>query len=125
MKTPTLFLALTLFTGALLADEFAPLFPFVITGDVGGNITDVSAWNDAPAGKHGFIGDKITVGNRWGNEPVLCEGIPFSLCFEKAKSLKCFPFDEDGNRRTEIKTDGNEVELGPQYKTVWYEIELR
>jgi len=31
MKTPTLFLALTLFVGTLFADEFAPLFPFVIT----------------------------------------------------------------------------------------------
>ena len=62
MKTLTLLLTLTLFVGTLVADEFAPLFPFMITGDVGGNITDVSAWNDAPAGKHGFIrveGDKF------------------------------------------------------------------
>jgi len=69
--------------------------------------------------------NRITVGSRWGKEPVLCEGIPFSLRFEKAKALKCFPLDEDGNRRDEIKSDGNTVELGPQYKTVWYEIELR
>jgi hypothetical protein len=70
-------------------------------------------------------GDKITYGNRSGKEPVLCEGIPFSLKFEKAKNLRCFPLDESGNRRTEIQTDGNSVKLGPEYKTIWYEIEIR
>jgi hypothetical protein len=69
-------------------------------------------------------GDKVTVGTRWGKEPVLCEGIPFRLRFEKAKSLKCFPLDENGNRREEIKTAANAVELGPQYKTIWYEVEI-
>ena len=70
-------------------------------------------------------GTKITVGNRWGKEPVLCEGIPLSLRFDKAKSLTCYPLDENGNRRDVIKTNGNTVELGPQYKTIWYELELR
>ncbi len=69
-------------------------------------------------------GDKITVGNRWGKEPVLCEGIPLTVGFEKAKSLKCFPLDENGNRREELKTDGNTAKLGPEYKTIWYEIEV-
>jgi len=70
-------------------------------------------------------GDKITVGNRWGKEPVLCEGIPFDLRVEKATSLKCYPLDENGNRREEIKTEGKTVRLGPAYKTIWYEVEIR
>ncbi len=70
-------------------------------------------------------GDKITAAGKMGKEPVLCEGIPFHICFSGAKSLKCFPLDESGNRREEIKTDGNTAKLGPEYKTIWYELELR
>lgn len=69
-------------------------------------------------------GDKITFGNRWGKEPVLCEGIPIKLEFSGAKSLRCFALDGGGNRQLEVKADENRVELGPQYKTIWYEIEL-
>jgi hypothetical protein len=69
-------------------------------------------------------GDRITYGNKTGNAPVLCEGIPFSLQFTKAKELRCYPLDESGNRRLAIKSDGNSVVLSPEYKTVWYEIEV-
>ena len=69
-------------------------------------------------------GDNITYGNRIGDEPVLCEGIPFSLQFTKAASVRCYPLDESGNRRAEIKTEGNNVKLSPDDKTVWYEIEV-
>jgi hypothetical protein len=69
-------------------------------------------------------GDKITYGNDSGKEPVLCEGIPFSLQFIKANRLRCFPLNESGNRRPELKTDSNRVQLSPEYKTIWYEIEL-
>jgi hypothetical protein len=39
--------------GLLAAAE--PLFPFVISYDAPGGATDVSAWLDRPAGKHGFL----------------------------------------------------------------------
>jgi hypothetical protein len=68
--------------------------------------------------------DRITYGNRNGKEPVLCEGIPFTLKFAKGKEVRCYPLDESGNRRAAIKTKGNNVVLGPEYKTVWYEIEV-
>ena len=38
-----------------LADEFSPLFPFVISYDGPDNVTNMSHLLDAPAGKHGFI----------------------------------------------------------------------
>ncbi|MCL2710808.1 MAG: hypothetical protein FWE95_08000, partial [Planctomycetaceae bacterium] len=67
----------------------------------------------------------LTYGNRIGNEPVLCEGIPFALQFTKASEIRCYPLDESGNRREAIQSEGNSVTLGPEYKTVWYEIEVR
>jgi len=70
-------------------------------------------------------GNYITHGNRIGNAPVLVEGIPFSLQFTNATEVRAYPLDESGNRRTAIQTNGNSVVLGPEYKTVWYEIELR
>ncbi|MDR2642196.1 MAG: carbohydrate binding domain-containing protein [Planctomycetaceae bacterium] len=69
-----------------------------------------------------FDDNKITLGNRWGESPVLCEGIPFDVYFQKAKLIHCFPLDENGNRRNQIKSTGNHAELNPKYKTVWYEI---
>ncbi|MCL2005278.1 MAG: carbohydrate binding domain-containing protein [Planctomycetaceae bacterium] len=68
---------------------------------------------------------RITYGNRIGSEPVLCEGIPFELRFLRAESICVYPLDESGNRRERIQVEGNRVELGPEYQTVWYEIEVR
>jgi len=67
----------------------------------------------------------LTYGNRIGNEPVLCEGIPFTLQFTKATEVRAYPLDESGNRREAVQCEGNSVTLGPEYKTVWYEIEVR
>ena len=69
--------------------------------------------------------NNVTHGNRIGNEPVLCEGIPFSLRFEKAKEVRCYPLDESGNRREEVNAESNNVALGPEHNTVWYEIEVQ
>ena len=69
-------------------------------------------------------GNRVTYGSRAGSEPVLCEGIPFTLQFTKARGLRCFPLDESGNRRAEIRTEGNIVHLSPEYQTLWYEIEV-
>ncbi|GHT26592.1 hypothetical protein FACS18942_04330 [Planctomycetales bacterium] len=69
-------------------------------------------------------GDKITFGNRWGKEPSLCEGIPFALQFKGAKNIHVAPLDENGDKRGEVKSSAGRCELGPQYKTIWYEITL-
>ncbi len=80
-------------------------------------------------------GDKITVGNRWGKAPVRCEGIPAvitqkGLSKEDSEvSIKVWILDESGNRKQEIpvKRSGDEkleLELKPEYKTIWYELEI-
>ena len=70
-------------------------------------------------------GNRVTYGNRNGREPILCEGIPFSLYFWRAKEIRVYPLDESGNRREAVESKGNRVELGPEYKTLWYEVEIR
>ncbi|MDR3196741.1 MAG: hypothetical protein LBU34_02630, partial [Planctomycetaceae bacterium] len=75
------------------------------------------------------LGDnKVTVGNRWGREPVCCEGIPAKITFETSpKTLKFRSLDESGNRKQELTVEktgnGITLELKPEYKTIWYEIE--
>ena len=74
--------------------------------------------------------DKVTVGNRWGSPPVLCEGVPAQL-FLKGKTaakVKCWPLDASGNRQKEFSAASGSreaiIELKPEYKTIWYEIQV-
>lgn len=81
-------------------------------------------------------GDKVTVGNRWGKSPVCCEGIPLTVAFKNVPfgKMRCWALDESGNRKLEVKPIQSEItwarqrttklELKPEYKTVWYEIEI-
>jgi hypothetical protein len=74
-------------------------------------------------------GDRITFGNRWGKAPVLCEGVAAKLRWlnlEPSK-LRCWALDESGNRRQEIpviQDTAAMIETKPEYKTIWYEIEV-
>ena len=67
-------------------------------------------------------------GGRLGTGPVLCEGIPAKLSFAGLQGrVKCYALDPDGNRMQEVpvtSTASGEavLEIGPQYKTVWYEL---
>ena len=73
--------------------------------------------------------DKVTLGTKWGEEPLLCEGVPVRITLPAvAGRIKCYPLDEKGNRGPAVTVaDANgqgEVVLGPQHKTVWYEVEI-
>jgi len=75
-------------------------------------------------------GNRVTLRNRWGREPILCEGVPakISLPAESGR-VHFYPLDESGNRRAAVavaESDGKAVlTLGPEHKTVWYEVEIR
>jgi hypothetical protein len=66
----------------------------------------------------------------WGDGTVLAEGIPavVTLPSDPART-RCFALDPRGERKGEVpvaKADGGcRIEIGPQYKTVWYEIEVK
>jgi len=75
-------------------------------------------------------GDRITVGNRWGRAPVLCEGVAVKIFWEcvGSEKVRAWALDESGNRRQEIPITygggGATIETKPEYKTIWYEIEV-
>ncbi|HPP54244.1 MAG TPA: hypothetical protein PK777_14930, partial [Thermoguttaceae bacterium] len=74
---------------------------------------------------------QVTLGNQWGQEPILCEGIPAELVVPvPADRVKFYALDESGRRRQPIPvekspTGGTLLRLGSQYKTLWYEVEIR
>jgi hypothetical protein len=75
-------------------------------------------------------GSRITLGNRWGESPVLCEGIPAKIVLpDSAERSTLYPLDAAGNRRQAIKPaaagDRSVIALKPEYQTLWYELEVR
>lgn len=74
-------------------------------------------------------GDRVTVGRRWGDEPILCEGVPARIVLPVSSSrVKVYALDEVGRRRDAVTVSGDDqavVEIGPQYRTLWYEVEIQ
>ena len=75
-------------------------------------------------------GKRITLGDRWGEAPVFCEGIAAEIVLPvPADRVTVYPLDTAGNRRSSVPPtarDGRAViAIGPAYKTLWYEAELR
>ncbi len=78
---------------------------------------------------------RTSVGNQWGHAPVLAEGIPASVHVTGQSGLRMYALDATGKRIMEVSNastiivNGGPVmgspdnfNVGPQYKTVWYEI---
>ena len=67
-------------------------------------------------------------GGRLGTSPVLCEGIEAEIAFAGlAGRVECWALDPDGNRMQRVPVASNEtgeavLNIGPQYRTVWYEV---
>jgi len=75
-------------------------------------------------------GNRVTLRNRWGTEPILCEGIPASIVLPVApERVRFYPLDAAGNRRgvaAVAAEDGRaKLQLSPEHKTLWYEAEIR
>ncbi len=74
--------------------------------------------------------DRVTLRDRWGSKPVLCEGVPAEILLPvAAERVGFYPLDESGNRRGAVSCGqrGGKalLTLGPGHKTVWYEVEIR
>ncbi len=69
--------------------------------------------------------------NDWGTGPMVTEGIPATVTLPSpARKTQCWALDETGARVKEVPvkkgTSGKAVvEIGPAYKTVWYEIVVK
>lgn len=67
----------------------------------------------------------------WGESSVYAEGIPAVVTLPAGPSgTKCYALDPGGNRVKEVpveksETGGVKIEIGPSYKTVWYEIDVQ
>ena len=75
----------------------------------------------------GWNADHTSVSNKFGSAPTICEGIGAKVMLEtKLKSAKVFALDGSGARGAEVPAtlaDGRlGFEIGPQFKTLWYEI---
>jgi hypothetical protein len=71
-------------------------------------------WKDA---------EKTSVGRNWGKAPVLVEGPSAKIALPGGGKFKAWALDERGQRRTEIPVAQATLEIGPQWKTLWYEVE--
>lgn len=66
----------------------------------------------------------------WGSGTVLAEGVPAALTLpsDPAKTT-CFALDPRGGRKAPVPVEkaegGCRIAIGPQYQTVWYEIEVK
>ena len=75
-------------------------------------------------------GDAISSrGADWGTGKTVCEGVNAVVAFPvRAARLKAWALDEAGNRKTPLKIeavgDTSRLRLGPDFKTVWYEVEI-
>ena len=67
----------------------------------------------------------------WGKGPLLTEGVPVKVKLNsKASKTKCWALDESGKRCKSVPVakadDGSAIlEVGPEYKTIWYEISVK
>ena len=71
---------------------------------------------------------KSSVGSDWGKAPSLVEGIAATITLPVA-AARAWSLDECGQRNREIplKTEGGRCyfDLGPEWKTLWYEVETQ
>ncbi len=67
---------------------------------------------------------RSTVGKDWGTAPSLVEGISTTVGFTSAKSIRAWALDERGQRGAEVPTQKNSMTIGPEHRTLWYEVEV-
>ena len=64
-----------------------------------------------------------SVGRNWGRAPSLVEGIAAKITLPVSdKKMKAWALDERGHRRDEVPMKEGIIEIGPQYRTLWYEV---
>lgn len=75
----------------------------------------------------GWNADHTSVGTQWGRAPTVCEGIAAKVVLTTAaKAARIQALDGNGERAGEVPTTLAAgklcFEIGPQFKTLWYEI---
>jgi hypothetical protein len=91
-----------------------------------GRLLLVAAGNVENTGM-GWNADHTSVGTRWGSAPTVCEGIAAKVVLTtSAKTARVQALDGSGARAGEVPVTlaaGKlSFEIGPQFKTLWYQI---
>jgi hypothetical protein len=78
----------------------------------------------------GWNTDHTSVGAQWGRAPTLCEGITANVTLTlAAKTARVHALDGNGARAEEVpaKFAAGKLsfEIGPRFKTLWYEIVVK
>ncbi len=73
---------------------------------------------------------KNSVGAAWGHAPSIVEGVPATITLPVAPGrVKVWALDERGQRAgtVAVRDEGGKAvfDLGPEHKTLWYEVEIR
>ncbi|MCG3180419.1 MAG: hypothetical protein BIFFINMI_02780 [Phycisphaerae bacterium] len=89
----------------------------VATGDVENT---AMGWKNA---------EKSTVGRDWGRAPARVEGIAATVTLDAAPArVRVWALDGRGQRAQELKVADaagrSRIEIGPQFRTLWYEVEV-
>jgi hypothetical protein len=66
--------------------------------------------------------EMISVGRNWGKRPSLVEGVPARIELPGSGKLRAWALDERGQRRAEVSVEGSTIAIGPDHRTLWYEI---
>src|SRR5690606_32097140 len=67
----------------------------------------------------------------WGTGPTMVEGIPATISIPAdVRRVKCYALDERGERKKELEvvaggTQQATFEINPDFRTIWYEIEIK
>ncbi len=72
----------------------------------------------------GWNEERTTVLRKWGHGPTICEGIRATVALRNDRGLRVFALDPLGERTGEVGP-ADRFEIGPRYKTVWYECAAR
>ncbi len=108
----------TLSATVMRGEDFASAKSVVISA-TGGAINKNMKWRN---------NDKNTVGQDWGTSPSIVEGIDATITLPM-KNARVWALDEKGQRKEEVPVKnvagGIQFEIGPKYKTLWYEAGIR
>ena len=58
----------------------------------------------------------------WGKRPSLVEGVAATIKLPNAAKLRAWALDERGQRGAEVPVKDGALEIGPEHKTLWYEV---
>ena len=66
--------------------------------------------------------NRDSVGSQWGHAPSLVEGVPAKIRLLPGGKWKAWALNERGQRREGVALQENTLEIGPESKTLWYEL---